>query len=81
MYRVVCTTSLVFAVTSFERGPLHHDKSRVMALAVWLRSRGQEALVQESPSGMCLDGTGKHVGTSPMASTRAGTGSFGLSSS
>ena len=78
MYRVVCTTSLVFSVTPLERGPLHNDKNRVMGLAAWLRRQGQEALVQESPSGRCFDESGKHVGTSPMPIVRAGTSTAGF---
>ena len=78
MYRVICTTSLVFSVAPMQRGPWHPDKRKVLMNAKWLRERGQDALVQESATGRCFDGLDKHVGTSPQAkgTERAATGGF-----
>lgn len=77
MFRVVCTTSLIYDVVPFEKGPMHKDKQKVMHLAAWLRSQGQDAIVQESPSGRCFDVGGKFLGTSSKASMKKGSGSVG----
>ena len=79
MYRVICTTSLVFSAAPLEKGPWHPDRSRVLENVNWLRQRGQDALVQESSSGRCFDVGGRHIGTSPMAKAPGRVASVGFS--
>jgi hypothetical protein len=79
MYRVICTASLVFCAAPMERGPWHPNKSKVLMNANWLRERGQDALVQESSTGRCFDGNGRHVGTSPLVKSSARAAAVGFS--
>jgi hypothetical protein len=79
MYRVICTTSLLFCAAPMEKGPWHPDKSRVLTNANWLRERGQDALVQESSTGKCFDVRGRHIGTSPMVKSQGRAAPVGFS--